>query len=351
MKTDALSMDNPRITPFTLLNGNGKAPLCCELDLSVVIPVCDEQDNIPVLYEELHRVLEEAGLSHEIIFVDDGSMDGSNAVIEDICERDPRVRLIEFSRNYGQTAALSAGFKYSMGKVVVTLDGDLQNDPADIPVLLETMSKGYDLVNGWRKDRQDAFLNRKLPSFIANKLINKLIAGTGVRLNDYGCTLKAYKSGLVKNISLYGEMHRFVPVFAAWLGARITEIPVHHRPRVNGRTKYNLSRISRVIFDLIVVRFFSDYLTRPIQFFGKIAKRLFLLSFLGLGGLLGLKLSTGLPLSYDTLFILGGIAFFSCMQVVFMGLLCEILIRSYFENQDKDSFVVRRFVNPWQGGD
>ncbi|KPA12073.1 glycosyl transferase family 2, partial [Candidatus Magnetomorum sp. HK-1] len=184
------------------------------------------------------------------------------------------VKVIQFRRNYGQTAAISAGFKYCSGSVVITIDGDLQNDPDDIPKLLEKMAEGYDLVSGWRKNRKDKLLSRKIPSLIANKIINKLIAGTGVKLNDYGCTLKAYKRGIVKNINLYGEMHRFIPVFAAWLGVNITEIPVNHRKRIKGEAKYNLSRVSRVIFDLVLVRFYSDYLTRPIKFFGKIAKLL-----------------------------------------------------------------------------
>jgi len=204
-----------------------------------------------------------------IIFIDDGSTDTSLQKLTEISNTDERVKIIQFRKNYGQTAALSAGFKYAHGNVIITMDGDLQNDPADIPLLLEKMAEGYDLVNGWRKNRQDKNLSRKIPSKIANMIINKLIEGTKIQLHDFGCTLKAYKRGITKNIHLYGEMHRFIPVFAAWLGVKVAEIPVHHHPRIHGNAKYNLSRVPRVILDLLVVRFFSDSLTRPIQFFGK----------------------------------------------------------------------------------
>ena len=271
-----------------------------KIGLSIVVPVFNEEENVPILYKELVETLRTLKQAYEIIFVDDGSTDKSRNVLAGIAANDERVKVIFFRRNYGQTAALGAGFKFARGEVVVTLDADLQNDPADIPKLLAKMAEGYDLVNGWRKDRQDKMLSRKIPSMIANRIINKLIEGTNVQLRDFGCTLKAYKKGIVKNIHLYGEMHRFIPVFAAWIGVKVAEIPVNHRPRLHGKAKYNLSRVSRVIFDLIVVRFFSDYMTRPIQFFGKIAKRItgwgiiiiVLLSALGLMKILPVSLNT-----------------------------------------------------------
>jgi glycosyltransferase involved in cell wall biosynthesis len=240
---------------------------------------------------------------------------------------------------------LNAGFKYARGSVVVTMDGDLQNDPADIPRLLEKMAEGYDLVSGWRKDRKDTFVTRKIPSFMANRIINKLIEGTGVRLHDFGCTLKAYKRGIVKNIHLYGEMHRFVPVFAAWLGVKVAEIPVNHLPRQFGVAKYNLSRVSRVIFDLIVVRFFSDYMTRPIQFFGRIAKKLVGVGMLFILFLIALNLLTSIKISLGVIVLLIALLLFAFLQILSMGLLGEIMIRSYFETQGKDYYVVESVVN------
>lgn len=228
---------------------------------------------------------------------------------------------------------------------MITIDGDLQNDPLDIPRLLEKMAEGYDLVNGSRKDRKDKMFTRKIPSLIANKIINKLIEGTGVQLQDFGCTLKAYKRGIIKNINLYGEMHRFIPVFAAWLGVNIAEISVNHRPRTHGVPKYNLSRVSRVIFDLIVVRFFSDYMTTPIQFFGKISKKIAGLGMIVIFVLSCLGLFTNIPISLNTIILLFGILLLTVLQIAFMGLLGEIMMRSYFEGQKKDYYVVENVIN------
>jgi glycosyltransferase involved in cell wall biosynthesis/Flp pilus assembly protein TadD len=261
------------IDPFNMIQ-NIESDTKENIALSVVVPIMNEIGNLPILYDKILKVLSELKQRYEIIFIDDGSKDGSTKYLIELANKDYNVSVIQFRRNYGQTAALSAGFKYANGNIIITMDGDLQNDPEDIPVLLEKMAEGYDLVNGWRKDRQDKAITRKLPSTIANKIINYLISGTGIKLNDFGCTLKAYKKEIIKNIHLYGEMHRFIPVFAAWLGVRVAEIPVRHHPRIHGKAKYNLSRVSRVLFDFIVVRFFSDYMTRPIQFFGKIVKKL-----------------------------------------------------------------------------
>ncbi len=316
-----------------------------DIGLSIVIPIKNEKENIPLLYKEITDVLDKLKEEAEIIFIDDGSTDGSEGILSEIAKQDDKVKIIKFRRNYGQTAAMNAGFKYSRGSVVITLDGDLQNDPADIPRLLEKMAEGYDLVSGWRKDRQDKFITRKIPSMAANRIINKLIEGTGVQLHDFGCTLKAYKRGIVKNIQLYGEMHRFIPVFAAWLGVKVAEIPVNHRPRKYGEPKYNLSRVSRVIFDLIVVRFFSDYMTRPIQFFGKIAKKLVGAGMAVILLLFCLNIFADIPVSVDTLILLFAMLLFAGLQILFAGLLGEIMMRSYFEGQKKDYYVVEKIIN------
>jgi glycosyltransferase involved in cell wall biosynthesis/Flp pilus assembly protein TadD len=334
-----------QIKPLRIIRGFGEEKRSDPIALSIVVPLYNEAPNIRLLYGKLTAVLDNLQQGCEIIFIDDGSTDGSREVLETVAAGDPRVRVILFRRNYGQTAALNAGFKYARGGVIVTLDGDLQNDPADIPRLLEKMAEGYDLVSGWRKDRQDTFVTRKIPSFVANRLINKLIEGTGVQLHDFGCTLKAYKRGIIKNIHLYGEMHRFIPVFAAWLGVKVAEIPVTHHPRQFGVAKYGLSRISRVIFDLIVVRFFSDYMTRPIQFFGKIAKKLLGWGLLTIAALTLAALFTPLQVSFSVLVLLTALLLFATLQILSMGLLGEIMIRSYFETQDKDYYVVEQILN------
>lgn len=332
------------ITPLKIIKNFGEKRLPEDIGLSLVIPIQNEVENIPVLYQELKDVLCKLKERYEIVFINDGSTDGSTEILDHIAEEDDSVKIIHFRRNYGQTAALNAGFKLSQGSVVVTLDGDLQNDPADIPRLLEKMAQGYDMVSGWRKDRKDTFITRKIPSMAANRIINKLIEGTGVQLHDFGCTLKAYKRGIVKNIDLYGEMHRFIPVFAAWLGVKVTEIPVNHRPRIHGYAKYSLSRVSRVIFDLVVVRFFSDYMTRPIQFFGKIAKKLIIAGLAGILFLILISAFTSFTLSAINVIILGALLLFAALQFISIGLLGELMMRSYFEIQKKDSFVVEKIT-------
>jgi glycosyltransferase involved in cell wall biosynthesis/Tfp pilus assembly protein PilF len=334
-----------QIAPLRMIEQFGQRISLEKIGLSVVVPVFNEEDNVPVLYKELIEALKTLKQEYEIIFVDDGSTDGSRDALAGMAAADKRVKVILFRRNYGQTAALGAGFKYARGEVVVTLDADLQNDPADIPKLLAKMAEGYDLVNGWRKDRRDKMMSRKIPSMIANKIINKLIEGTNVQLRDFGCTLKAYKKGIVKNIHLYGEMHRFIPVFAAWIGVKVTEIPVNHRPRLHGKAKYNLSRVSRVIFDLIVIRFFSDYMTRPIQFFGKIAKRLTGWGLIVIAILSALGLLKILPVSLNTVLLLIALVLFSGLQMLTMGLIGELMIRFYFEVQHKDYYVVESILN------
>ena len=333
-----------RIEPLEILKDFDNKE-CQEIDLSIVIPIKNERENIPILYEKLIKSLAPLNQKYEIILVDDGSSDGSGNIMRNLALKDDSLKVIQFRRNYGQTAALSAGFKYAHGNVIITMDGDLQNDPYDIPRLLEKMSEGYDLVSGWRKNRKDNSLTRNLPSKIANKLINKLIEGTNVQLHDFGCTLKAYKKGIVKNIHLYGEMHRFIPAFAGWLGVKVTEIPVKHHPRIHGNAKYNLSRVWRVLFDLLVVRFFADFMTRPIQFFGKIAKNMFGWGAFFIAFLVGFKLLFDhIPISYDTFLILFGILSVTSFQLVVMGLLGEIIMRVYFEGQKKDAYIVEKVV-------
>ncbi|MBT6052776.1 MAG: glycosyltransferase [Candidatus Scalindua sp.] len=334
-----------QISPLMIIKNFGDKKSHQNIGLSIVIPICNEKDNIPILYKELLETLNNLKQNYEIIFIDDGSNDGSKDVLERIAEEDNDVKVIYFRRNYGQTAALNAGFKYSRGAVIITMDGDLQNDPADIPRLLEKMAEGYDLVSGLRAKRKDKMLTRKIPSLIANKIINKLIEGTGVQLKDFGCTLKAYKKGIIKNINLYGEMHRFIPAFAAWLGVKVTEIPVNHRPRIHGVAKYNLSRISRVLFDLIVIRFFSDPTTTPIQFFGKIAKKIAGIGMIAIFALSCMALFSSSTISMNTVVLSFGILLLAVLQIAFMGLLGEIMMRTYFEGQKKDYYTVEKIIN------
>ncbi|NTV64168.1 MAG: glycosyltransferase family 2 protein, partial [Oscillochloris sp.] len=233
--------------------------------ISIVVPIYNEEESIPHLYERLSAVLHDYGHAYEIIAVDDGSRDGSFALLAGLATSDPRLRVVRFRRNFGQTAAFAAGFDRARGDYIITIDADLQNDPRDIPQLLARAGEGYDVVSGWRAHRQDAFINRKLPSLIANRLISWV---TGVHLHDYGCSLKVYRADVVKNINLYGELHRFIPAVASWQGVAVTEMPVHHEPRRYGTSKYGISRTVRVVLDLITVRFLLSYSTRPMQIFG-----------------------------------------------------------------------------------
>ncbi len=304
----------------------------------MIIPVYNEEQNLPLLYQKLHQVLSSLGKDYEIIFVDDGSTDKSWQVLCELRENDGHLRLIRFTRNFGQTAAMAAGFAEAEGEVVLAMDADLQNDPADIPLFLKKIDEGYDLVSGWRKNRQDATLKRKIPSRIANWLIGKI---TGVKIHDYGCSLKAYRKWVVKNLHLYGEMHRFIPALAALVGARITEIPVRHHPRKYGQTKYGLSRTFRVILDLITVKFLLNYSTKPLHFFGLPG---LLSSFVGLMICLYLsfmKIFYQVQLSQRPLLLLGVLLLFIGVQFISLGLLAELIIRAYHETQKKPIYVVR----------
>lgn len=308
--------------------------------LSIVVPVFNEVENLRPLHEEIVAAMAGLDRGYEVIYVDDGSRDGSRAVLAELQAEDPSVVVVELRRNFGQTAAMAAGFDFARGDVIATLDADRQNDPADIPEMLRALDAGdCDLVAGWRFERQDAFLTRLLPSKIANGLIGRI---TGVRLHDYGCTLKVVKREVVQGMRLYGEMHRFIPALAADVGAEIREVKVHHRPRVAGRSKYGLSRTFRVVLDLITVKFLSTYSTRPIQIIGGIGM-LFETAGLGIVGVMGLqKILLGVELANRPIVWLGILLTIMGLQFITTGLLGELLVRTYHESQDKPIYHVAR---------
>ena len=306
--------------------------------LSVILPVFNEVANIEAVYSELALAIEQIPGNKQIIFVDDGSSDGTSDLLTKIAERDNQVVVITFRRNFGQTAAMAAGFDYSKGDVVVTMDADLQNDPNDIPSLIEKMEEGYDLVAGWRFDRKDGFVLRRLPSMLANRLISWT---TDVKLHDYGCTLKAFRKEVIKSIDLYGEMHRFIPAIASWMGIRLTELKVNHRPRIAGSSKYGISRTVRVVLDLITVKYLLSYSSRPLQLFG-------LLGLLSGGAgvlitsyLVFIKLFLDQAIGGRPMLIFGIFLMFMGLQFITVGLLGEMQTRIYHETQRKAVYVVR----------
>ena len=312
-----------------------------EPSISVIIPVYNEGQNISSLYEKLTSVLDQIGKGYEVIFVDDGSSDDTLARLKSISEKSSQVRVLVLSRNFGQTAALSAGIDFSRGRIIIPMDGDHQNDPEDIAPLLQKIEEGYDVVSGWRQDRKDPFLKRRLPSILANKIISFI---GGVRLHDYGCTLKAYRRDILKNIRLYGEMHRFIPIYAQWIGGRVSEIPVRHHARKFGSSKYGMSRVFKVILDLMVVKFLVSYSQKPIYVFGGMGFLMIFGSFLS--GLYALYLKffkgvsfilTPLPLLCVLLLTLGFLS-------ILMGLLAEILTRTYYESQGKPTYQIKEVI-------
>lgn len=312
-------------------------------EVSVVVPIYNEVESLPHLIEAIATSLNSTGLSYELICVDDGSQDGSAELLKEQAIARPNLRAVLLRRNYGQTAAMAAGFNHAQGRAIVTLDGDLQNDPADIPMLLAKLEEGYDLVSGWRKNRQDAAVTRLLPSKIANWLIGQT---TGVKIHDYGCSLKAYRSELVADMNLYGELHRFLPALAFIEGARITELPVRHHPRRHGRSKYGLGRTLRVVMDLFTVFFMKKFLTRPMHVFG-------LLGIISttLGTILGLyltflKLGLGQSIGDRPLLILSVVLLLTGIQLFSFGLLAELLIRTYHESQGRPIYRVREVIEP-----
>ncbi|HUX07642.1 MAG TPA: glycosyltransferase family 2 protein [Acidobacteriota bacterium] len=313
------------------------------MDITVSIPIYNECENILRIIDELMPVLEGLGRSFEILFVDDGSEDGSFEILKELAQRDTRIRVIRFRRNFGQTAALDAGFKEARGEIIITMDGDLQNDPADIPRLLQKMEEGnFDIVSGWRKDRKDKFITRRIPSIIANRLISKI---TSVLLHDYGCTLKAYKRELTRYFNLYGEMHRFIPAIGRFIGASIAELPVNHRARKFGKSKYNLSRVVRVILDLLTVKFFSGYLTQPLKIIGRIGLLFFLVAFGALGWVVFDKVVNNQDMTNSPFFFLSILGFFSGLQLMVFGLIAEILVRTYYESQNKPTYNIKERIN------
>ncbi len=310
--------------------------------LSVVVPLFNEEENLESLFAQLVTVLEGLDCGYEIIAVDDGSTDGSFAILKQLHEGNPRIKVVRFRRNFGQTAAFAAGFDQASGEVVITIDADLQNDPADIPCLLDKMAEGYDVVSGWRKDRQDRFLDRKLPSMIANWLIS---AVTGVHLHDYGCSLKAYHHDVVKSVRLYGELHRFIPALASWMGVSVTELPVSHNPRRFGKSKYGPSRTVRVLLDLLTVRFMLSYSARPMQLFGGIGLLAFVLGTISSLYLSAQKVIHGYYYSIDRpLLLLSVLLIVVGVQMVSMGLLGELVVRTYHETQGKPIYMIREIL-------
>lgn len=312
------------------------------VQISVLIPVFNEVENVTPLAAALIPALERLERSFEVVFVNDGSTDGTERALRDLARTDRRVRVINFRRNVGQTAAMMAGIDHARGAVIVPMDGDLQNDPDDIGPLVRKLDEGYDVVSGWRRDRQDAFARRTLPSRIANKLISAI---SGVHLNDYGCTLKAYRREMLQGFRLYGEMHRFVPIYARWQGARLTEMPVRHHPRRFGRSKYGLERIVKVLLDLILVKFLTRYETKPIYVFGLVG-----LAFMGLAGVSGLyavylKLVHGVSFILTPLPLLVTLGFITGVMCILMGLLAELLVRIYFESQGKSHYTIKSMLN------
>ena len=310
--------------------------------ISLIIPVYNEVDSIAVLYERLREVLIAINRPWEIIFINDGSTDGSKPALDLLADQDENVKVIHFKRNFGQTTAMMAGIDFARGDILISMDGDLQNDPADIPLFLEKLEEGFDVCSGWRKNRQDAALKRVLPSRIANFIISRI---SGVHLHDYGCSLKAYKKEVIKGVKLYGEMHRFIPIYASWQGARVTEIPVTHHPRLHGTSKYGLERTLKVILDLIVVKFLANYAQKPIYVFGYVGLVSILIAVLAAGASLYYKffgnksfISTPLPL----LFVLATITGIMC---ILMGLLAELVIRTYYESQNKPVYLIAELRN------
>ena len=310
--------------------------------LSVVVPIYNERDNIQPLYDWLLPVLRATEQSYEIIFVDDGSRDGSSPLLDELAQRDAAVKVVHFRRNFGQTAAMSAGIEHASGEVVVTMDGDLQNDPADIPMMLAKLDEGYDLVHGWRKDRQDALVNRKIPSKIANCLIAWV---TGFPVHDLGCTLKVIRREIACELRMYGEMHRFIPILAHWQGAQCAEVVTKHHARKFGTTKYGIWRTVRVILDLITVKFMIRYLVSPMKLFGGIGLICMLGSLVSCGATVAMKLTGAVDMTGNPLLLLSGLLGTASIQFFVLGLLGEVGARTYHESQNKRPYSIRQLVN------
>ena len=314
-----------------------------KIEISVVVPVYNEKENLIELNNSLINVLNKLNKNYEIIYIDDGSTDGSGNLLEELSKNNEKIKVIQFRRNFGQTAAISAGFDYCKGDIVITIDADLQNDPEDIPKLIEKLKQeDYDLVSGWRKKRKDPYLTRILPSAIANKLISAI---TKVPVHDLGCSLKAYKKDLVKNLRLYGDLHRFIPVLALWIGAKIAELPVNHRPRKRGKSKYGLSRTIKVILDLITVKFLLTYVTQPIQIFGFWGLISILLGIISGIATIVMRILNIRTMTRNPLLTITAILIIVGVQFIILGLLAEINIRTYYESQKKPIYNVKKLIN------
>ena len=307
--------------------------------LSIVIPVCNEDQNLRALHQDLLGALSAMAVNYEIIYVDDGSTDQSLAILKEIAAQDEAATVIQFRRNFGQTAAIAAGLDFATGQVVVCLDADLQNDPADIPRLLAKLAEGYDLVSGWRQKRQDHWLWRKLTSTVANRVISLI---TRVKLHDYGCTLKAYRRDLLDHIRLYGQMHRFIPALAVFVGASLAEIPVNHRPRLHGKSKYGLGRTFIVILDLLTVKFLNSFSLHPLNLFGGSGLVLIGLSCVTGTIMLFQKLVYDQSIVQTPLLLLSALLFILGFHSILMGLIAELVVRTYFESQNKPIYVIRQ---------
>lgn len=312
------------------------------MDLSIVVPIYNEEDNIPILHARITEALVPSGLSYELILVDDGSSDNSYAALKLAAAGDPRVKVVKLRRNFGQTAAMAAGFDLASGRVVVPMDGDLQNDPLDIPLLLARIDEGYDVVSGWRKDRKDTFINRRLPSILANGFISRM---TGVHLHDYGCTLKAYRREVLEDVNLYGEMHRFVPALASQVGGRVTEMPVRHHERLHGVSKYGISRTMKVILDLMTVKFLLSYSTKPIQLFGRWGIYTLTAGMLSGAVTVYMKFFEHMSMNRNPLLILTAFLLFMGVQFIVLGLLAELSARTYYEAQGKQIYNIKEKIN------
>jgi glycosyltransferase involved in cell wall biosynthesis len=313
------------------------------MNLSLVIPVYNEQDNLPNLFDALYATLNTIQKSWEVILVDDGSRDKSLEVLKEYAQKDPEhIRVISFRRNFGQTAAIAAGLDYSQGEIIILLDADMQNDPADIPMMLAKLDEGYDLVSGWRKNRKDNALTRNFPSMLANSLISRV---TGVYLHDYGCTLKAYRRDVLEGFRLYGEMHRFIPVYANSVGANITEVPVRHHPRKFGKTKYGLERTVKVVLDLFTVKFLVSYASKPIYLFGGAGSFLMFVSALIMLYLFIRRIFFFVSIANSPLLQMSAMFFILGVQSILMGLIAEQLVRTYHESQRKPTYTVRTKIN------
>lgn len=311
------------------------------MHISIVVPIYNEVDNIPLLHRQLQSAMRPSQDSYEVIFVDDGSTDGSLELLCDLADRDRSVRVIQFRRNYGQTAAMQAGLEAASGDVIVTLDGDLQNDPTDIPMMLQKIEEGYDLVHGWRKNRQDALIRRKLPSRIANRLISW---STGLPIRDLGCTLKAIRREIADELELYGEMHRFIPILAAHRGARCVEVVTNHRARQFGTSKYGISRTIQVLLDLCTVKFMQEYFANPMKLFGKLAAGCLVLGMGSLLAVVGMKLLSQIDMTGNPLLLLGVFCSLAGLQLLSLGLLGEVNSRIYYQRNGNRPFAIARRI-------